>query len=115
MFHLKNYTTLAELRGNKGIFPRHLHPSQDCWQELVRPDWLGDAASQQQEQTGVWEPGLPPPPGFDPQGHAASAACREPELRAGGCSHRVRAVMCTHSRAHAGPARGLDGGNQGAN
>lgn len=64
----------------------------------MHPDWPGDAASQQQEQTGVWEPGLPPPPGFDPQGDAASAACGESELRAGGCSHRGRAVACVHMR-----------------
>lgn len=64
----------------------------------MRPDQPGDAASQQQEQTGVWEPGLPSPPGFDPQGPAASAACREPELRAGGCNRRGCAESGIHTR-----------------
>lgn len=52
MFHLKNYTTLAEVRGNKGIFPRHLHPSQDCWQNkciLTGQEMLPPSSKSRQE------------------------------------------------------------------
>lgn len=68
----------------------------------------GDGASLQQKLTGVWEHGLPPPPGSGPHHEAAQAPSALAASLCSGQPHRQEAAV---TRTGMRPAQGLDGEN----